>query len=229
MRPFPPATPPDDDLTPAERAELDAMIPPMADPDPEAANPPSPDSALYRSVVRSTGRLSERTLDAMARQLATGLSPVTVAAYFGLPPKRVRYLLSRDDFARRVAHYGARIEAQAALNLSRLFLEADRVLDNVLSQAANPDAKYFMECAKLVWNQVLPTRSAAESRVEVRHTLDATTTVALADTLQTLLTTVPHRARVNPEHVTRGTAGVPTFTLPPLARTGTDGEGSSGD
>jgi len=204
-------------LSAEEQREMDDLVPELADianpVEPVAAGNPA--NATYLSVVRASGRLSERTLDAMARQLATGIAIRTVGAYFGMEARRVQYLLNRPDFARRVAHYGARMEAQSAMNLSRLFLEADRVIDNVMAQASNPDAKYFMECTKLVWNQVLPTRNQSEQKIEVNHKLDVQSAMQLSDSIQDLKRTIPHRASVNPSHVTRGSAGIPQFHVTP--------------
>jgi len=214
-------------VTTAERAELDELIPPLAD----IASPSDPAGPgvtfdpkdnLYRATVRASGRLSERTLDAMARQLASGLPLRTVGAYFGMEVRKLQYLLDRPDFARRVAHYGARMEAQSAMNLSRVFLEADRVIDNVMAQASNPDAKYFMDCAKMVWNQVLPSRSSSEQKIEVSHKLDVVSAMQLSDNIQDLKRTIPHRAAINPDHVTRGSAGIPQFHITAEADTGTD-------
>lgn len=174
-------------------------------------------------------RLNEHALDQMARLVATGTPTGTVAGYFGMSQGQVVALGKRQDFARRVEYYRAKLSAQAAMNLTKIYLASDRILDNVLAVAQDASHRQMLDAAKMMWNEIMPRRPEERS-LDVNLNVEPQVLEALSQSLQGLAATIPHRRKVGAEHVTRGAAGMPRYEIeaeprPLPARSPEDGDG----
>ena len=159
-------------------------------------------------------QIPDNTKDAICREWAQGLEPRYIAAMHGLSVEQVRRVAS-ESWLETTERYRATLMCKAAMNLTKIQLAGDLILDNLIAEATDRGAKGWLEASKQLLPHILPIKS--DQHVTVEHRMTADVAVQLIDAITTLKQVNDATPDLLPiehdPHITQGTDGLPVYAV----------------
>lgn len=125
---------------------------------------------------------TQHAKEAIAREIAMGISPAQVARIHSYTQPGLRRLIHTPEMEALIAEQKELLSLKGQQLIAKAWLAADQALDNIIKIANSPeDRKHYDACTYLI-EKVWPTKTVQESSVQV--SLSADLTARLVDSIE---------------------------------------------